>query len=244
MADEEIRQLLKSLITSNEEVKAEIRESREALSRDINNLQEELRGEIKQLKQENESLKEEVRALKTKLRKGDREAKKFKLLVHGIEEKGTESDITTCLELFNQKLNIDCRFEDLRNLYRIGKLTSDKKRPISIETSSYFLRGDILKNTNKLKGSTIYITPEYSQEDYEDRKVLRTYLKEARQNKQEAIIKENKLIIEGTTYTLEELKQKVNIHKRKASLSEAQEKDNPTKRVTRNQTKDLNNAKV
>lgn len=257
MANDDIKELLRSLLASNQEVKEEIKQNRTTLSAEIRQLKDDLRTEIQELRRENEQLKEEVGNLKTKLHKFERETRKYKLMVHGLGETGKEDvteDINLCLDLFNNKLGINCQLGDLRNVYRVGK-PSGKLRPVSIETNSYFLRSDILKNSKKLKGTKIFIAPEYAQEEYEERKILRKYLREARLNKEDAQIKNKKLIVGGQEYSVEELRireatgfqlPKVGIwdqgtcsnSKRKQSESETQEEGNPTKRVTRNQVKE------
>lgn len=262
MADEETKALLKSLLASNQEVKEEIRQSRETLSGEIRTLKEELRGEIRHLKEENEALRKEVDILTERLRKEEREGKKYKLMLYGLEEEDAEKDVTACLEIFNKTLGVSCLFNDFRNFYRVGKSYAGAIRPISIESSSYFLRKQILDSAKKLKGTNIFINPEYTQEDYKNRKVLNTYLKKARQNGQEAKIKGTTLIIEGKAHTLDQLENRTANHqrekekykqnqdsgqdhftsKRRASLSPSKIEDieNSAKRITRNATRDQN----
>lgn len=254
MADADIKELLQSLLASNQEIKEEIKQNRATISTEIKKLKEDLHGEIQELRGENQLLKEEVNRLKDQLKKVDEETKKYKVMIYGLEETETaddlQTDITSCLKLFNNKLGLSCVFGDLRNVYRVGKFISGKRRPISIETNSFFLRKDILKNAKKLKGTKIFISAEYTKSEYEERKILHNHLKEARQNNQVAQIKNKKLIVDGREYCLEELKHisgcklpKISretdhqgtTSKRKQSQTEAQDEENPNKRVTRNQ---------
>lgn len=256
--DDDIKELLKSLLASNNEIKEEIKQNRIALSTEIRELKEDLHTEIRELKGEIQVLEKEVSGLKERLRRVEGDAKKYKLMIYGLEEEEKGDllqDIGNCIELFTQKLGLDCRFTDLRNVYRVGKPIDGHIRPVSIETSSIFLKNDILKHAKKLKGTSIFITPEYTKEDYEERKILRKYLKEAREKKQTAQIRNKKLLVEGREFSVEELKQldPTSVHlpnnktvesgatnKRKQAQTEIQEEGNPSKRTTRNQARDKN----
>nr|CAI5818350.1 unnamed protein product [Callosobruchus analis]CAI5856004.1 unnamed protein product [Callosobruchus analis] len=252
MANDDVKELLKSMLASNEELKIEIKQSRAQLAAEIRELKDKIHSEIQELKVENEDLKEEVSKLKEKIVKIEHEAKKYKLMIYGLEETGDDRiDVTTCIDLLKQKLNIDCQFIDFRNISRVGRPITGRKRPISIETSSYFLQSDILKNAKNLKGSNIFISPEYPREEYEERKALGQHLKEARQNNKVAQISNKKLIIDGKEYTLTDLekikwqkgsvsKQKEEPHssRRKPSQSDVEDEENRIRRVTRNQVRD------
>ncbi|XP_050303664.1 uncharacterized protein LOC126741310 [Anthonomus grandis grandis] len=74
---------------------------------------------VDQIRQENRALKKEVEELKDKLQRVEKDSRRYKILIHGLEE-GTDevSDIRGCLELINQNLGVECRFSDLKNAAR------------------------------------------------------------------------------------------------------------------------------
>lgn len=255
MDSEELQRMLKTLISSNEEIKKEIKQNRETFTGEIRAFKEQFSGEIKKLRDENQSLKEELKELKGKVTRIERDSKKYSLVVYGLEEKSDEEliDVTGCLDLINAKLGIDCRFQDIRSFKRLGKPISGQSRPISIEVNSCYLKRDILNNAIKLKGTNVFISPEYTKEEYEERKILRKHLIEARKDNKEAYIRNKILTIQGEEYSVGDLKKlersKSSVHKEKSLMennhqvginrpkrkpSETEpEEENPTKRITR-----------
>lgn len=59
-------------------------------------------------------------------------------------------------------------------------------------------------NTNKLKGTNIWINNDYSKKVQEERTKLVKHVKEARGKGERAFLKYNKLVINGKEYTLDE----------------------------------------
>ena len=203
----ELRDLMQKLLESNEatknEVKAALSENKTALTKEIRDLKGDFFREITEIKQENRQLKEENKLLKEKLEQVDKDSRKCRLIFYGLSEKEDETlDVQSCLDLIKNKLQINCRFSDIKNYQRFGKEATDKPRPASLEVNSYFLKREILKNSKKLQGSKIYVTQEYTQQEYEDQKLLRVHLKKAREDQKKAYIKGKTLYIDNDKYTI------------------------------------------
>jgi hypothetical protein len=102
---------------------------------------------------------------------------------------------------------------------RIGR--SRGNRPTLVKFITIFKKLEVLKNTNKLAGSRIRVEQNYAREVREIRRELIPYLKDARSRGHKAIMKKNKLIVNGTIYSLEELKEETEPVMRSGSV------DNP-----------------
>ncbi|VEN35120.1 unnamed protein product, partial [Callosobruchus maculatus] len=172
-----------------------------------------------------------------------------KTKVYGLEEKGDQADdIQSILKILNETLNITCNFGDFRDFYRIGIPTGETVRPFVVETISYSLKTAIIANAKHLKGTGIFLTQDYTEADYNKRKILVTRLKEARKYKLNAKIKNNKLVINEVEYTIESLEREIPkvIEDAQATLQGAQEnneirKDNERTEETTNQNQAVNN---
>ncbi|CAH1106418.1 unnamed protein product [Psylliodes chrysocephalus] len=108
--------------------------------------------------------------------------------------------------MLEDKLNVKCERWDIKDCYRIGVKYTGKNRPVSIELINFELKQIILKKSGTLlKGKGIYFSPEYTKVEYQKRKALRNHLVLARGKNHSAYIKNNKLIVNGKTYTYENL---------------------------------------
>lgn len=194
VTNEDLYKLIQSLSTKSDEIKEEIVN----IKRDLNKEIEEIHFENKKLREENQSLE-----------KVEQETKKYSIVVYGLDEENTEvDDIKKFIDIVNNKLEINCRFDDLRDIYRFGAITQGKIRPLAVEVVRYKLKIEIQHKAKLLKGTNIYISQDYTSEEYRKQKILRQNLKKARENKHQAVIKKNILFIDGKGYTCEELIQK------------------------------------
>ncbi|CAH0555107.1 unnamed protein product [Brassicogethes aeneus] len=130
-----------TLITKNDEIMKQNDILKEELKTEINSLKTDLSTEVNLRKEENIELKKENTILKQKIKKIEQIEKKYKLVVYELKEpKEKREDINNFLELINQKLELTCTFQELRDFYRIGKIIP--------ETSSNHIRKDY--NNQKL----------------------------------------------------------------------------------------------
>ncbi|CAG5014112.1 unnamed protein product [Parnassius apollo] len=82
---------------------------------------------------------------------------------------------------------------ELSSIYRVGKKTDGKIRPIKISCTTW-RRNEILKKKKKFSEG-VYVTEDLSKEELEERKTLIPKMKEARVSGKYAIIRNGKLII-------------------------------------------------
>ncbi|CAH1163426.1 unnamed protein product [Phaedon cochleariae] len=186
----------------------EIKKQNDEIKSEIHNIRKELNSEIEALKEENIELKKSVETLEERLLINERKQKKYNLIVYGIQEDEDEvHDIENFLNIINNRCGVECKFHDLRDWYRIGVSgqNTGRPRPIVVELIYYKQRASILEKASKLKGSGIYISKDYIRGDYNNRKILVTHLKTARNSDPDAKISRNKLIVHGTSFTAEQL---------------------------------------
>lgn len=165
-------------------------------------------SEIREVNKKVELLETENKDLKAHLKETERKLRKRNLVFYGINEEGEENEsdlIVKIKNLVEEKLQIRTEYTDITNIFRLGK-KSEKTRPILVEFLTQFIRKNILINRGKLKGTKIFIVEDLIPEDREVQKLLTENLKEARKLNKSAKIKGNKLIINGNTYTYDDLK--------------------------------------
>lgn len=87
-----------------------------------------------------------------------------KILIHGIDDNGSNvySDVLNALK--SSKLNITKH--DICNCYRLGKKLSNKKRPVVLEFLNQWRRDEIFYEKSELKGSSLLITEMLTRSNY------------------------------------------------------------------------------
>lgn len=183
-----------------------IKETKAEIKEEIRELRNEVRREIDSLKERNNKLEIENSEIKNKLVALERKIKKYNLVIYGLEDREKQT-LENVIKLFQEKLNVKCRKEEIRDVYKIGK-EENKPRPIIVEFVTNYLKIEILKNTKKLKGSGIFICQDYTSEDYQKIKYLNGHLKAARQKNYDAKIRNYTLIVNGEKYSYDDLKAK------------------------------------
>jgi len=114
-------------------------------------------------------------------------------------------------ELIN-KLQIKIeKGKDITEIRRIGKEGRNNKRPILLELRTWNQKMEILRRKNKLKGTEIYINEDFPKEVLDQRRELVKYMKAARERGQNANLAYNKLKVDGSIYTLDQLTEEENI---------------------------------
>ncbi|CAG9815039.1 unnamed protein product [Phaedon cochleariae] len=230
ITNNQIYELLKETVAANTKTTEELKQA-------IRSTRNEILEELKSVKDENLALREENTKLKERLINTERKIRKFNLVVYGVKEEQDEiGDINNFLNILDTHLDIKANFNDLRDFHRIGKAKENINRPVLVELLSYKLKTEIYAKVKKLKGTGIFVSEDYSPEDYAIQKKLRIYLKKARENGQQAFMRNNLLIIEGSSYTVEDLEEqnylegKVNEEEDKEVLEVVENRNINTKR--------------
>lgn len=136
----------------------------------------------------------------------DKEYRKKNLLIHGIRE-GDNSYPTLenlVLDLLNNTLKVNTTITEIDHIRRLGPKAEGKIRPIQIRFLAYRKVIQILSNRKHLKNTNINIWEDLPKEIIEERRGLIPIMKKFRQNNQHAVIKYNKLYVDGKVFSKDE----------------------------------------
>ncbi|KAL3282335.1 hypothetical protein HHI36_005522 [Cryptolaemus montrouzieri] len=151
-------------------------------------------GRIKELEHINGKLRKELNFI-------DKKQKKNKLVVHGLDpEVGNIEE--KVIDIARNSLQVELNSSDINDIYKVGK---GAKKPVIVELISYRKKCQILKGANKLKGTSIFLSPDLSPEERAQHKMLVNHMNEARNRGKQAKIQGKTLIIEGQTITIQQL---------------------------------------
>lgn len=169
----------------------------------INTVSSELKEEIKSIKnsinQKIENLERKLQKIEEKIVSIERANRKNNIVIFGLKT-NQENLLRTTLSQLNRIFGTNIQEKDINNLYIIGK-----KDTVIVEFISYIQKKNIFRQLFKLKGTGITISDDLRPEDRKLNKNLVKHLKEARAKNQKAYIKNFKLFVNGTPYTIEEL---------------------------------------
>lgn len=160
-------------------------------------------GEIKAGFVEIERLREVVSKQEHRIDLLENKLRKNNLVIFGTEEKNSDELLTSFCGTVNDLLNIELRENHIDDIYKLKN--RDGTSRVVVRLVSYLKKLEILKHCKKLKNTAIYISNDLSLKQREDRKQLIKYRGIARKNNKEAFIKNGKLIVDGRSYTLDEL---------------------------------------
>lgn len=138
------------------------------------------------------------------------------------EEETHESIIYAIQDILN--INISGYIEDIT---RIGK--RGFKRPIKIELISKRMVNYIIQNANFFKNTGLAVSEVLDEQALRERNFLRNALRSARQNGENAVIRNNKLVIDGKVRNIQD------IYSQASSIENQNYKDGPTPNNSKNQ---------
>lgn len=219
-----------------EKLKTLITDSTSELGNKIDTLTDKLEEAEKRLK----FLENENKILNKQVQDNLRETKKNNIIIFGLEEEETEDLYNIILDLFNTTLEIPVRKEELNYAYRFGRQT-ENTRPVVVKFVTFHKKLDVLKKGYLLKGNSISITNDLTKEERENQKILRRHQKNALEQRLDAKIKKNNLIINNTIYSVSDL---LNLEKEQIEPEARQQTENPrqnqqqktTNRITKGTT--------
>ncbi|KAG5864612.1 hypothetical protein JTB14_028418 [Gonioctena quinquepunctata] len=153
--------------------------------------------------------------------------KKYNPIVYGVK-KTSENTSEELLKIVKDVLKINCSIHNYRDIFGVGKPSTEKTRPIVAEVLCWDLKSQILNAANLLREDLwklgVIFSMDYAKEDYIRRKFLYNQLKLAKSTYPEARLKNDQLYLnngENTILSYDELlekngrKQKEKFEKRK-----------------------------
>lgn len=191
MSDSSINKVLVEIKKSKEELRNIILASETRLQLKI----EELTFRLSQIEEENSTLKKQVEYL-------ERQNKEKNIVIFGLEKESKELNVDFICREFKNLLDVQVEHFEISNLQPLGR---NKNCPLKVEFLSNIKKQHILRNSNKLKGTGIFIAHDLTKKQREERKFLKKHLDQQRNLGKPSKIKGNKLIVENQEYNIEQL---------------------------------------
>lgn len=177
---------------------------------DMNSLLEAIQDFRSSMETRFDHLKDESIEVKNKLKehdfkhlRHDRELRKNNIVIFGVNETPNENREElkqTILCLLKDKLKIIIEMTEINDLFRMGRKSLNKSRPILLKLVTYWKKIEIMSGRGKLKGTDIYIENDLCKEDEEKKKALIPVMLNFRSSGKHAVIKGSTLYVDGKIY--------------------------------------------
>ena len=177
---------------------------------DIENSIQTLKSENKLLKIENVALRDEISKLSDKLDKVEGHSRRNNLIILGIEGQSNESwsDTEERVRIFmKDDLNLPSHNEiEIERAHRFGSRKS-KNCPIIVKFNKFKDRENVFARTKSVldRKSKYFVKEDFTERVQKQRRELSKWLVRARDKGENGPLKYDKLIIEGVTYTFDQL---------------------------------------
>lgn len=188
---------------TNQEIMDEIIKSRTEMKDTVSASEKRILKELGVTRERVEELERENTELKNKIENLERVTRKKNIVIFGMERKDPIPSVDVFAEELSSLLKITIDSTDIIDLHSLGNETTS---PLKVELLSYSKKQRILSQGYQLKGTEIKIAHDLTQAQREDFTVLKKYLVQARNNNKKAAIKGQRLIIEGKSYTANQLR--------------------------------------
>ncbi|KAG5899694.1 hypothetical protein JTB14_030091 [Gonioctena quinquepunctata] len=182
--------LLAEIQKGNEELKLALQATEVKLTLKI----EEINHRLIQVERENEELKSRVEKL---------ERKKNSIIIFGFEREERYITVESILILMKNLLHIELVESDFNNIYPLG---NTYKSPVKVEFTSYLKKIEVLRSTENLKGTSISIAHDLTEQQRIEFKILRKHFHAAKQDKNNTCyIRNNRLHVNNRIFTPSDL---------------------------------------
>lgn len=159
------------------------------------NLMDALEDKLKPIIEENNILKSKVLELEQKLKAADRDKRKNNLVFFGVDEKRkSEGELVDYIRDLVVDMGVHLDSHEISNVYRIGKQSETKNRPVVASITTLWKKHLILKNKRNLP-TGIKVKEDYSKEILEKRKQLQPQVEEEKRKGNIAYLHYDKLIV-------------------------------------------------
>lgn len=133
-------------------------------------------------------------------------SRRANLIIHGVLENTNENDTSlrtaVATDIFEKTLGVKCK--SIARIHRLGRQGS--RRPVIAYFQDYQEKQEVLKNSNKLKGSNIYVQNDYSQCTLRKRRLLWESAKAERDSRKRVTLIHDKIKIDGKLFGWDEAK--------------------------------------
>lgn len=159
------------------------------------NVMEAIDDKMNAIIEENKYLKNKVTQLELKIKSLESEKRKNNLVFFGVEEKGkNETELIDYIKDTVEDTGVHMNSQEISQVYRIGRKTENRNRPVVVSFTTIWKKHLILKNKSKFPPS-IYVKEDYSKETLDIRKQLQPQVEEEKKKGNIAYLKKDKLIV-------------------------------------------------
>jgi hypothetical protein len=161
--------------------------------------------QLKTLKATCHKLKAEKLCLEERLDRIEGFSRRTNLVFFNVsEDKGEKQTEEIVIDVVKNHMDIELYSNEIESAHRIGRRI-DGTRPILVKFNNFKRKIEILKASRLLNGTKIGISEDYSKAVRTVRSKLRPYMLLARERGDYAILRDDKLIVNGRRYSLEEV---------------------------------------
>ncbi|CAH1115826.1 unnamed protein product [Psylliodes chrysocephalus] len=150
---------------------------------------------VRDLEEENFKLKNKVEQLEITLKRNN-------IIIFGLKKTNNTINLNFIIDIINKLFDISLIDSDISNFYSLGR---DLNAPLKIEFCSYLKKKSILLNSNKLKNTGVFVADDLTELQRAQYKQLKEYLLKYMEEGKHCFIRGNKLILENTSYSLDDL---------------------------------------
>lgn len=159
------------------------------------NIAEAINEKLKGIIEENKILKNKEEEMELKLKSLEKEKRKNNLVLYGVEEIGkSERELLDYIKDAIEESGVPMNSQEISNVYRIGRISENKNRPVVISLTTQWKKHLILKNKSNLPPN-LNFKEDFSKETLEKRKQLQPMVEEEKKKGNIAFIKYDKLVV-------------------------------------------------
>lgn len=152
--------------------------------------------EIQEMRRVNEQLQDQITDLQARSMRDN-------LLFFGLAEfrgHGRENCVNIINDFCETEMGIPDIRENIERAHRLGKFVVNKTRPIVVKFSNFRVRENIRTNAFRIKNRNFSVREQFPREIVQKRKALIPVMKRALRDNRRAVMKVDKLYIDGRLY--------------------------------------------
>lgn len=190
--------LIQTSISQSNEIKNEITHIKNEME-NYNQTTSDLQRRVHLIEREHLTQKNVILHLERKLRRNN-------IIMFGVPDTQNKSLLDVVLDIIVQQLEVDLEKQEVNNVFRFSKNKKTGPRPVVLELTTYWKKQQIMRNKARLKGGSVIIADDLSEDDRIKRRVLYRHYVAAKNSGQSARLFPNGLQIDGEYRTYDYLK--------------------------------------
>ncbi|KAI5697321.1 hypothetical protein M8J75_003765 [Diaphorina citri] len=169
----------------------------------LNNTNKAIEKKVDEIKESNAEMREKVQSLEKRIDPIERERRQKNILIYGLKEEQNETWQALenmVLNTFQNQMKINIQLHEIDRIKRVGRKVSSEGRLVIVTLTTIRRKIDIIRNRRELRGTTVRIQEDFTKEVVEARKRLYPQLKMMREKGRKAVMRYDKLYIDGVVW--------------------------------------------